>query len=54
MDFDQTCTDTLIFGTAERYDEILMPLFQDLSNVVSARRFVGWYNGLPQDKHVSF
>ena len=27
MDFDQTCTDTLIFGTAERNDEILVTAY---------------------------
>ena len=24
---------------------------EKLNNVLSARQFVGWYNGLPQDKH---
>ena len=23
---------------------------EDLENVISARRFVGWYNGVPSDK----
>lgn len=26
---------------------------EDLKGVISARNFVGWYNGLPQDKAVS-
>lgn len=25
---------------------------ENLENVVSARRFVGWYNGLPADKDI--
>lgn len=25
---------------------------EHLSNVLSARSFVGWYNGLPEDKEV--
>lgn len=26
---------------------------EDLKNVIPARRFVGWYNGLPSDQHLS-
>uniref|UniRef100_A0A1B6CMT6 NADPH:adrenodoxin oxidoreductase, mitochondrial n=1 Tax=Clastoptera arizonana TaxID=38151 RepID=A0A1B6CMT6_9HEMI len=26
---------------------------EHLENIASARRFVGWYNGLPEDKHLS-
>ncbi len=26
---------------------------ENLDNVLSARRFVGWYNGLPDDKHLT-
>lgn len=25
---------------------------EDLGNVISARRFVGWYNGLPEDRNL--
>lgn len=27
---------------------------EEFGNVLSARRFVGWYNGIPQDKDLDF
>ena len=27
---------------------------ENLNNVLSARKFVGWYNGLPEDRNLEF
>ncbi|XP_059160375.1 NADPH:adrenodoxin oxidoreductase, mitochondrial-like isoform X2 [Physella acuta] len=40
----------LCYGAAD--DRLLGIPGEDLPNVLSARSFVGWYNGLPQDKHL--
>ena len=40
------------YGAAE--DRVLGIPGEDLPNVLSARSFVGWYNGLPQDAQVAF
>ncbi|GFN81073.1 NADPH:adrenodoxin oxidoreductase, mitochondrial [Plakobranchus ocellatus] len=41
----------LCYGAAE--DRLLEIPGEDLPNVLSARSFVGWYNGLPQDSQLS-
>lgn len=38
----------LCYGSSQ--DSTLNIPGENLSNVISARRFVGWYNGIPQDK----
>lgn len=38
----------LCYGSSQ--DATLNIPGEDLANVFSARRFVGWYNGIPQDK----
>jgi adrenodoxin-NADP+ reductase len=38
----------LCYGAAQ--DRLLNIEGEDLANVISARRFVGWYNGVPHDK----
>lgn len=42
----------LCYGSAR--DRSLGVLGEDLANVISARRFVGWYNGVPQDQNLNF
>lgn len=41
----------LCYGSSQ--DTLLNIPGEDVDNVVSARRFVGWYNGIPQDKDLS-
>ncbi|XP_014616511.1 PREDICTED: NADPH:adrenodoxin oxidoreductase, mitochondrial isoform X1 [Polistes canadensis] len=41
----------LTYGAEE--DKLLNIPGEDLSNVISGRRFVGWYNGLPSDKNLN-
>ena len=38
----------LCYGSSQ--DAMLNIPGESLGNVISARRFVGWYNGIPQDK----
>lgn len=41
----------LCYGAAQ--DKFLNVPGENLPNVISARRFVGWYNGVPQDKNIA-
>lgn len=41
----------LCYGAS--HDRLLDVPGEDLPNVISARSFVGWYNGLPQDQNLS-
>ena len=41
----------LCYGSSQ--DSLLNVPGENLQNVVSARRFVGWYNGIPQDKDLN-
>lgn len=41
----------LSYGAAQ--DRVLNIEGENLPNVISARRFVGWYNGVPEDKELS-
>ena len=40
----------VVFCYGASQDSLLNISGENLRNVISARRFVGWYNGIPQDK----
>ena len=44
----------LFTGSKNVIKKYKLIILQNLKNVISARSFVGWYNGLPEDKEVSY
>lgn len=40
----------LCYGSSQ--DRLLNITGEDLANVIPARRFVGWYNGVPEDREL--